>query len=135
VTAEKVEIVREKAGEYGLNVTLDAIGLPKSTWYYWKNKKVDYEEKYKPLREPLLDELTENPTYGYRRVEPELNARGYPVGETVVRRILGKWDLSLGRQVKKPKPSVPRKLLQKKGHGMNLVAGMDAPKPLQVLYT
>jgi len=76
---------------------------------------VDYEEKYKPLRESLLEVLTENPTYGYRRVEPELTARGHPVGETVVRRVLGMWDLSLGRQVTKPKPSVPRKLLQKKG--------------------
>ena len=33
VTAEKVEIVEQNAGTYGLNVTLDAIGLPKSTWY------------------------------------------------------------------------------------------------------
>ena len=74
-------------------MTLDAIGLPKSTWHYWKNKKVDYEAKYKSLMEPLLEVLTENPTYGYRRVEPELKARGY------------------------------------------LVAGMDAAKLLQVLYT
>jgi hypothetical protein len=31
VTAEKVEIVETNAETYGLNVTLDAIGLPKST--------------------------------------------------------------------------------------------------------
>lgn len=52
MTAEKVEIVKQNANTYGLNETLDAIGLPKSTWYYWKNKKVDYEEKYSQLREP-----------------------------------------------------------------------------------
>jgi hypothetical protein len=45
------------------------------------------------------------------------------------------WDLSLRRWVTKPKSSVPRKLLQNKGHGMNLVAGMEEPEPLQVLYT
>jgi len=93
VTAEKVQIVRENAGNYGLNTTLEAIGLPKSTWYYWKSSKVDYEKKYEHLREPLVDVLNENPMYGYRRVEPELKARGYPAGETVVQRVLGMWDL------------------------------------------
>lgn len=135
MTAEKVEVVNDNAETYGLNMTLEAIGLPKSTWYYWKNRKVDYEEKYRPLREPLIEVLTGNPGYGYRRVEPELKARGYRVGETVVQRVLDMWDLSLRRWVRKPKPSVPRKLLQTKGHGMNLVVGMDVVEPLQVLYT
>jgi hypothetical protein len=80
VTAEKVEIVKQNAESYGLNVTLDAIGLPKSTWYYWKNKKVNYEEKYGYLHEPLIEVLNDNPAYGYRWVEPELKARGYRVG-------------------------------------------------------
>jgi len=124
VTAEKVEIVEQNAKAYGLNVTLAAIGLPKSTWYYWKSSKVDYEEKYGQLREPLVDVLNENPMYGYRRVEPELKARGYQVGETVVQRVLGMWDLSLRRWVTKPKPSVPRKLLNRQGNGMNLVASV-----------
>ena len=59
MTAEKVQIVEENAQTYGLNVTLDAIGLPKSTWYYWKNQKVDYEEKYAHLRQPLIEVLRE----------------------------------------------------------------------------
>ena len=135
MTAEKVQIVRENAETYGLNTTLEAIGLPKSTWYYWKSSKVDYEEKYKLLKEPLIEVLTANPAYGYRRVEPELKGRGYQVGETVVQRVLGMWNLSLRRWMTKPKPSVPRKLLNRQGNGMNLVAGMDVPEPLQVLYT
>ena len=64
MTAEKVEIVEKNADTYGLNVTLDAIGLPKSTWYYWKDQKVDYEEKYGHLRETLIEVLRENPAYG-----------------------------------------------------------------------
>ena len=135
MTAEKVEIVEQNAKTYGLNVTLDAIGLPKSTWYYWKNEKVDYEEKYAHLREPLIGVLNDNPAYGYRRVEPELKARGYPVGETVVQRVLGMWDLSLRRWAGKPKASVPRKLLEQGSHGMNLVAGIPEPEAFQVFYT
>jgi len=48
------------------------------------------------LREPLVDVLNENPMYGYRRVEPELKARGYSVGETVVWLVLQIWDVSFG---------------------------------------
>jgi len=62
VTAEKVQIVENNAQTYGLNVTLDAIGLPKSTWYYWKNRKVQAEEKHAHLRRPVIEILRENPT-------------------------------------------------------------------------
>jgi len=135
VTAEKVEIVEQNAETYGLNVTLNAIGLPKSTWYYWKHQKVEYEKKYAHLREPLIEVLRENPAYGYRRIEPELKELGYPIGETVVQRILEMWDLSLQRWAGKPKPSVPRKILAKGSEWMNLVAGLGKPEPLQVFYT
>jgi len=135
VTAEKVKIVESNAPTYGLNVTLDAIGLPKSTWYYWKNQKVDYEEKYAHLRAPLIEVLEENSAYGYRRIAPDLKDLGYPVGETVLRRVLRMWDLSLQRWAGRPKPSVPRRILAKDSAGMNLVAKMEKPAPLQVLYT
>jgi len=135
VTAEKVEIVEQNAQTYGLKVTLDAIGLPKSTWYYWKNQKVVYEEKYAHLRQPLIEVLKENPAYGYRRIEPDLKELGYPVGETVLRRVLGMWDLSLQRWAGKPKPSVPRRILVTERDEMNLVAGIEKPEPLQVFYT
>ena len=135
MTAEKVEIVEANAKTYGLNVTLDAIGLPKSTWYYWKNHKVNAKEKYAHLRGPLVDILKENPAYGYRRIEPELKELGYPVGETVVRRMLEMWNLSLQRWAGKPRPSVPRKMLAKASKGWNLVAKLENPEPLKVLYT
>ncbi len=135
MTAEKVQIVEKNAQAYGLNVTLDAIGLPKSTWYYWKNQKVDYEEKYAHLRQPLIEVLRENSAYGYRRIAPELKDLGRPVGETVLRRVLRMWDLSLQRWAGRPKPSAPRRILAKDGAGMNLVAKMGKPMPLQVLYT
>jgi len=135
VTEEKVKIVEENAKTYGLNTTLAAIGLPKSTWYYWKRKKVDYEEKYGHLRGPLIEILRENSAYGYRRIEPELKEAGYPVGETVLRRVLGMWNLSLCRTAGKPKPSRLRKVLAEGSKGMNLVVRLDEVNPLGVLYT
>ena len=88
MTAEKVRIVENNAQTYGLNVTLGAIGLPKSTWYYWKNRKVDCEEKHAHLRRPMIEILRESPYYGYRRILPDLKEMGYSVGETVLRRVL-----------------------------------------------
>ena len=83
----------------------------------------------------MIEVLKENPAYGYRRIEPDLKELGYSVGETVIRRVLGMWDLSLQRWAGRPKPSVPRKILAKGSDGMNLVAGMGKPEPLQVFYT
>lgn len=103
--------------------------------YYWKNQKVNYEEKYSHLREPLIDVLRKNPAYGYRRIEPDLNELGYAVGETVIRRVFGMWDPSLRKWASKPRPSVPRKILANGCDGMNLVAGIGTPEPLQVFYT
>ena len=135
MTEEKVEIVKENAATYGLNATLAAIGLPKSTWYYWKSQKVDYEKKYAHLRQPVIEILRETTGYGYRRILPDLKDLGYPVGERVTRRILKMWDLSLQRWAGKPKPSVARRILAKEGNGMNLVARMGKPSPLEVFYT
>ena len=134
MTEEKVELVKEYQGEYGLNTCLAALELPKSTWYYQKKEKVVYEEKYEGLKRPVLDVIRENPGYGYRRILPELYARGHRVGEFVVRRMLKHWDLELLRTIKKPRLSGPRRYLQQ-GKGWNLVQKIEDPQALQVLYT
>ena len=68
---KEVEIVETNAETYGLNAPLDAIGLPRSTWYHWKDSKIEVGH----LHEPLIQALNDNPAYGYRRVESELEAR------------------------------------------------------------
>ncbi len=42
---ERVSLVEEAWRGYGLNRALAAIDLPKSTWYYHRNEKVDPEQK------------------------------------------------------------------------------------------
>lgn len=128
-------LVKEHAPRYGLNQALAALGLPKSTWYYWEREKREAEEKYAALRTPLFEVLEGHPEYGYRRIVPELQARGCPVGETAVRRVLGLWDLGLRRRTRKPKASLPRAHLKRRGRRVNLVRGMVELGPLQVLYT
>ena len=135
MTEEKVKLIKEHASEYGLNTCLAAIGLPKSTWYYWTDHKVSYEEKYKALREPILQVVRDHSPYGYRRILPELQDRGCLIGEFVVRKLLRCWDLTLLRSIKKTKPSGPRQYLQSKSGGLNLVKDLKDPAPFQVWYT
>ncbi len=87
------------------------------------------------LREPILQIVRMHPAYGYRRILPELQENGYQVGEFVVRRLLKRWDLGLLRSLRKPILSPPRKYLQQRSSGWNLVADMKDPKPFQVFYT
>lgn len=134
MTEDKVELVRQHKEEFGLNTCLSAIGLPKNTWYYWKDRKVSYEEKYDYLHQPLLDVLEDNPAYGYRRIKLDLDERGYKAGEHVVRNLLKRWELGLKRAVIRPKPSKPREYLHQV-KGLNRVKGITDPGPFQVLYT
>ena len=69
---QKVVLVESVKDTYGLNVALTTVGLPKSTWYYHKKHKVDYEEKHAYLL-PVLDEIArKHPEYGVPRIMPEL---------------------------------------------------------------
>jgi len=135
VTEEKVKLVEEYKEEYGLNTCLAAIELPKSTWYYEKKEKVNYEQKYKELKRPVLEAIRVNSGYGYRRILPELHAGGYAVGEFVVRRMLKRWDLELLRTIRKPRLSGPRRYLKQGSKGWNLVKKIEHPKAFEVLYT
>ena len=90
-----MKLVENHKNNYGLNTCLAAIGLPKSTWYYQKNNKVSYEEKYSHLKDPLLGTIREHPAYGYRRILPDLQENGYQVGEFVLRRSLNRLNLNL----------------------------------------
>ncbi|OQY16427.1 MAG: hypothetical protein B6I35_15865 [Anaerolineaceae bacterium 4572_32.2] len=106
-TEPKVALVESVKDTYGLNFVLDVVELPKSTWYYRKKHKVDYEEKFTHLR-PTLEEITRyHPEYGVPRIMPELLRDEYKttVNHKVVERLLGTWDLSILRSTHRPRPS------------------------------
>jgi transposase InsO family protein len=87
------------------------------------------------LREPTIEVIRTHPSYGYRRIRPDLEeAVGEVVNDKRLRRLLGKWELGLHRTISRPEPSpIRRTLKQARGH-LNLVEDRD-PEPLQVLST
>jgi len=133
---QKVNLVETAKDTHGLNLTLAAIDLPKSTWYYHQKHKVAYEDKYADLF-PILEEIARaHPEYGVPRIMPELRQEHHiDVNHKVVERLLGIWDLSILRSTHRPRPSSVQKAITEVGELANLVAQMDEIGLLQVVYT
>ena len=133
---QKVALVKSVKDTYGLNFVLDAVELPKSTWYYRKKHKVDYEEKYAHLRS-ILEEIARNhPGYGVPRIMPELRDEyKIVVNHKVVERLLSTWDLSILRSTHRPRPSGIQRAITEAGGLANLVAQMEEIDLFQVVYT
>ncbi len=133
---QKVALVESARERYGLNLTLAAVELPKSTWYYHQKQKVSYEEKYAYLL-PVLETIArEHPEYGVPRIMPELReAYGYQVNHKVIERLLGLWDLLILRSTQRPKPSSVQQAIYEAGERANLVAQMEHIGLFEVLYT
>lgn len=135
-TAAKVKLVASVREEYGLSAALEALELPRSSWYYHQREKISYAEKYAHLRESLETIAREHPEYGIPRVTTELR-QSYQqvVNHKVVQRLLKLWDLSLLRSARSPKPSPIRRVILKAGKRANLVAQMSQIGLFQVVYT
>jgi len=133
---QKAALVKSAKDRYGLNLALDTVGLPKSTWYYHQKHKVDYEEKYAYLR-PILEEIArDHPAYGVPRIMPELRQEYHlEVNHKVVERLLGTWDLSILRSTHRPRPSSIQQAITEAGELANLVAQMEKIGLFQVVYT
>jgi len=135
-TGQKVALAESVKDTCGLNLALDTVELPKSTWYYHQKQKVDYEEKYAHLR-PILEEIARNhPEYGVPRIMPELRDEyKVAVNHKVVERLLGTWDLSILRSTHRPRPSSIQRAITEAGGLANLVAQMEEIGLFQVVYT
>lgn len=135
-TTQKVALVETGWETHGLAPALAAVGLPKSTWYYQRNQKVAYEEKYADLLPDLEAIVRAHPAYGYRRITVELReSYGHPVNHKVVQRLLQLWDLSLLRNTRAPRPSGIQQAIIAAGGRVNLVAQLERIALFQVAYT
>jgi len=132
----KVSLVKDVKDVYGLNRSLAAIDLAKSTWYYHQNERVDYEQKYQHLR-PILEAIArEHPEYGLPRIMVELReVYGCSVNHKVVERLLRLWDLRILRGTRRPRSSGIYKAILEVGDKANLVAQKGQIGLFEVLYT
>lgn len=135
-TSTKVELVRSVRDEFGLTPALNALGLPRATWYYRAAHPDGYDERRVHLRVPLERIAREHPEYGYRRTTTELSARlGEPINEKVVRRLHQCWGLPLLRQTLPPRPSGLRQVITAAGERVNLLAQLEEVEPLAAFHT
>ncbi|HUW94794.1 MAG TPA: IS3 family transposase [Anaerolineae bacterium] len=135
-TEQKVALAREAERGHALSPVLEALELPRSTWYYHQSHRVSYTAKYAHLREPLETIAREHPGYGYRRTTAELReAYEYRTNHKVVQRLHQEWELPLIRGTRLPKPSGIRRVIAAAGERINLVATREAIPPFGVAYT
>ena len=133
---QKVALVEGVWEAYGLAPALTAVDLPKSTWYYHRNEKVSYQEKYAHLLPELEAIAQQHPEYGWPRVTAELQQTyGHHVNHKVVQRLLRLRDLRLRRSIRRPKPGGVQQAIQSAGQRANLVAQMERIELFQVMYT
>jgi len=134
--AQKVELATSVTGEYSLAYALAAVELPKSTWYYHRQQKVDYGEKHARLQVVLEEIASQHPEYGYRRTTTELHETYRErVNHKVVQRLHQLWGLALLRTTRAPKPSGIRQAIVAAGTRINLLAQIEDFEPLDVLHT
>ena len=130
--------VGEKAQEegYKLRSILSVLELPKSTWYHWQNKRVDYTEKYAYLLNPIDKVIEDHPEYGYRRIKVQLEREfDNRINHKVIQRLLREWNLRLKRSVQKSSKSRVRKAIESAGYSTDLVNRRDDIKPFEVCIT
>lgn len=76
---------RQLSVEYPVKMVCEAVGCPRSTYYY--EPLVDLQDA--AFVEAIEQVLIRWPFYGYRRMTAQLKREGYAIGETRVRRLLG----------------------------------------------
>lgn len=77
-----------------------------------------------------------HPGYGYRRTTPELRERtGRRINHKVAQTLRRAWGLPLIRCTRTPKPSGIRRVITAAGNRINLVAGRQDIRPMEVAYT
>ena len=135
-TAQRLALAREAVASFPVGLTLAALELPRSTWYYHHPPRPTYAQRHAPLR-PLLEAIArEHSEYGYRRTTTELR-ESYDrlVNHKVVQKLHQLWDLPLLRSTRVPRPSGVRRVITEAGERANLVVRLQEIRPFQVMYT
>lgn len=128
---QMVDAVRE---EYGLNRSLSALAVPRSS-YFARGQRIPQPERDAEVLTAVRRIIGEHPAYGWRRLQAEL----FEVDELVVnhkrlKRILRTYDLGLPRHVARRRHDGPAGLLNLHTGSIDLVRGREFG-PLQAFST
>jgi len=124
--------------DYGLNRSLAALGLPKSTWYYHQQERQTLSERYAEVKSRIEAIIQAHPEYGRKRIQVELReAYDIRLNHKVVGKLLRHWDLAQHRCVRQTAPSVLQDAIATAGAAANLVRRLDGDSlgGGDVLYT
>lgn len=98
---EKTILVESLRPTHRLNVLLDAVGMPKSSYLYQK-RALARPDRHSDLRIRITEIFHENDgRYGYRRIHAALRSKGVTVSEKVVCRIMKEERLAAKRPTKR----------------------------------
>ena len=75
--------MRKLQGEYPVSLLCEALGVPRSSFYYRARDKDKSE-----VIQQILSTAAQFPRYGYRRITTELRRRGYHVNHKRVLRAI-----------------------------------------------
>lgn len=77
-------MIEQLRGEYPVRQLCEVLGCAPSSFYYHSTREASETEVLAAMEQVLM----RYPYYGYRRMQAELQRRGYPIGEHVTRRLL-----------------------------------------------
>ena len=133
-----MELIKTHSGSYGLNRSLEAMGIAKSSYYYWLGPPdTSRKRANRELKKHLSKAITDHPDYGWRRLLPEVIQRsGQTVNHKRLRRLLAAEDLGVKRSAGAPPPSKLHQAVKRAqaAGSVNKVAGKSFA-PFQMLST
>lgn len=133
-----MELINTHSDNYGLNRSLEAMDIAKSSYYYWLNPPETPRRKAnRELKKHISEAIIDHPDYGWRRLLPEVIERsGQIVNHKRLRRLLAEEDLGVKRSVSGPPPSKLHEAVNRAqaAGSVNKVAGRSFG-PFQMLST
>lgn len=135
-----IDFVDQHRQRHGLNTSLSAIGLPRSSYYRHQRtlaaRQAD-NDPVAPADGPLVAAIrkiiAEHPGYGWRRLQSELaHVHGLEVNHKRLKRVLASYELGLRRNIAKRRRRGPSELLALHQGELDLVTGRQFG-PVQVL--
>lgn len=111
------------------------MGVAKSTFYSHQDRESTLTAKYQHLKERVVKIVTNNPSYGYRRIQLELkNKDGIIINHKPLKKLLKLWGLTSLRRIKGRKKSGIEKILEFLGERANLVKRLKKEVDLFELF-